>query len=47
MSHGELILYVILPYAAMTMFVVGHRWRYRTDQYGWGARSSQILDARA
>jgi nitrate reductase gamma subunit len=45
-SRGEVLLYVVVPYAAMTVFVVGHIWRYRRDQYGWGARSSQLLESR-
>lgn len=28
------------------MFLVGHWWRYRTDQYGWSARSTQLLESR-
>lgn len=46
MSQGELLLYGVLPYAALAVFVVGHFWRYRRDQYGWGARSSQMLESR-
>jgi nitrate reductase gamma subunit len=46
MSRGELLLYVVLPYAAIATFLVGHWWRYRTDQYGWGARSTQLLESR-
>jgi nitrate reductase gamma subunit len=46
MSRGELLLYVVLPYAAIACFFVGHWWRYRTDQYGWGARSTQLLESR-
>jgi nitrate reductase gamma subunit len=46
MSQGELMLYGVLPYAALATFVVGHWWRYRTDQYGWGARSTQLLESR-
>lgn len=46
MSRSELLLYVVLPYAAITVFLVGHYWRYRTDQYGWGARSTQLLESR-
>jgi nitrate reductase gamma subunit len=45
-SRGEVLLYAVVPYAAMTVFVVGHIWRYRRDQYGWGARSSQLLESR-
>lgn len=46
MSSGELMLYAVLPYAAIAIFVVGHWWRYRTDQYGWSARSTQLLESR-
>jgi nitrate reductase gamma subunit len=45
-SRGEILLYAVLPYAALVVFVVGHWWRYRRDQYGWGARSSQLLESR-
>ena len=37
-------LWVILPYVALTVFVVGHVWRYRTDQFGWTSRSSQLYE---
>jgi nitrate reductase gamma subunit len=46
MSQGELILYAVLPYAAIATFLVGHWWRYRRDQYRWGARSTQLLESR-
>ena len=46
MSQGELLLYGVLPYAAIAVFIVGHMWRYRTGQYGWGARSTQLLESR-
>ena len=46
MSRGELLLYVVLPYAAIAIFLAGHVWRYRTDRYGLGARSTQILESR-
>ncbi|WP_040811729.1 respiratory nitrate reductase subunit gamma [Nocardia concava] len=43
MSSG---LWLILPYIAFTSFVLGHLWRYRTDQFGWTTRSSQIYESR-
>jgi nitrate reductase gamma subunit len=46
MSQGELVLYAVLPYAAIATFLVGHWWRYRRDQYRWGARSTQLLESR-
>lgn len=44
MSAGEVLLWIILPYMGLATFVVGHWWRYRTDKFGWGARSTQILE---
>ena len=46
MSRGDLILWVVLPYVAITIFVVGHIWRYRHDQFGWTSRSTQLLEDR-
>lgn len=46
MSQGDVLLYTVLPYAALAVFVIGHWWRYRRDQYGWGARSTQLLESR-
>lgn len=43
MSSG---LWLILPYIAFTSFALGHLWRYRTDQFGWTTRSSQIYESR-
>jgi nitrate reductase gamma subunit len=45
-TTGEILLYAVLPYAAIAIFFVGHWWRYRTDQYGWSARSTQLLESR-
>ena len=46
MSRVDLLLWVVLPYAAMTVFVAGHIWRYRHDQFGWTTRSTQLLESR-
>lgn len=46
MSQGAVLLYAVLPYAALAILVVGTAWRYRRDQYGWGARSTQFLESR-
>jgi nitrate reductase gamma subunit len=43
---GETIIYVVLPYVAMTVFVSGLIWRWRTDSYGWNARSTQLLEGK-
>lgn len=46
MSSLDLLLWIILPYVAMTVFVGGHIWRYRHDQFGWTTRSTQLLESR-
>ncbi len=46
MSRFDTLLWVVLPYAAITTFVVGHIWRWRTDQVGWTTRSTQLLERR-
>jgi nitrate reductase gamma subunit len=40
------MLWLIVPYVAFTSFVLGHIWRYRTDQFGWTTRSSQVHESR-
>ena len=32
------------PYLCLTVFTVGHSFRYVTDRYGWNARSSEFLE---
>jgi nitrate reductase gamma subunit len=39
-------VWVVLPYAALTCFVVGLSWRYRYDKFGWTSRSSQMFESR-
>jgi nitrate reductase gamma subunit len=43
---AELYVWLVLPYASMAVFVVGHIWRYRKDQLGWTSRSTQLLESR-
>lgn len=40
----NLVVWVAIPYAVIAVFVVGHIWRYRTAQYSWTTRSSQLLE---
>jgi nitrate reductase gamma subunit len=42
----DLFLWVIVPYICLTVFVVGHFWRYRYDKFGWTTRSSQLYEDR-
>jgi nitrate reductase gamma subunit len=44
MSAGEILLWIILPYVAITTFVVGTWWRYRYDQFGWTSGSTQLFE---
>jgi nitrate reductase gamma subunit len=39
-------LWVVVPYVCLTVFVVGHYWRYRYDKFGWTTRSSQLYEDR-
>ncbi|MGC9495830.1 respiratory nitrate reductase subunit gamma [Streptomyces sp. WG7] len=41
-----LLLWVAVPYICLAVFVVGHVWRYRQDQFGWTSRTSQLLEHR-
>lgn len=46
MSRLDYFLWVVVPYLCLAVFVVGHVWRYRRDQYTWTARSTQMLERR-
>src|SRR5215469_8523751 len=35
-----------MPYVALTIFIAGHAWRWRTDQFGWTSRTTQLLESR-
>lgn len=38
--------WIVFPYMVMVMFVGGHIWRWRVDQFGWTTHSSQIYESR-
>lgn len=42
----QLFWWVILPYVSIAIFVIGHIWRYRYDQFGWTSRSTQLQEKR-
>jgi nitrate reductase gamma subunit len=46
MSAGDILLWVIFPYAAVAVFLTGLWWRYRFDQFGWTSGSTQIFEQR-
>lgn len=46
MNGTDLLLWVAVPYICLAVFVVGHVWRFRKDQFGWTSRTSQLLEHR-
>ena len=46
MSTTDIFLWLVLPYVALAIFVAGHIWRYRRDQFGWTSQSTQLLERR-
>lgn len=44
LTYGDVFLWIIFPYIALTVFVVGHIYRYQTDQFSWQAKSSEIFE---
>lgn len=46
MNPLSLLLWVVFPYVAIAVFIVGHIWRYRYDKFGWTTRSSQTYENR-
>ncbi len=44
MNYWHQFLWVIFPYIALTIFIIGHIFRYNTDQAGWSAKSSEFLE---
>lgn len=46
MSDLNQLLFVVIPYIALTIFMVGSLIRYDRDQYTWKADSSQLLESK-
>ena len=44
MNAGQVLLWIIFPYVAVAVFLVGLWWRYRADQFGWTSGSTQIFE---
>jgi nitrate reductase gamma subunit len=45
-SALAVVAWIIVPYLAIAVFVLGHVWRYRYDKFGWTTRSSQLYESR-
>ncbi|MER7128625.1 respiratory nitrate reductase subunit gamma [Streptosporangium saharense] len=39
-------VWIVLPYLCLAVFVGGHIWRWRHDQFGWTTHTSQLLENR-
>lgn len=44
MNMLDQFLWVIFPYCCIAVFVIGHIYRYRTDQMSWTAKSSEFVE---
>ncbi|MDR0267404.1 respiratory nitrate reductase subunit gamma [Paenibacillus sp.] len=44
MGMIDQFLWVIFPYICMVIFIVGHIYRYRVDQFNWTAKSSEFIE---
>lgn len=40
----DILLWIVVPYVSIAIFILGHIYRYNTDQFGWQAKSSQFLE---
>jgi nitrate reductase gamma subunit len=43
MSIFAYFFWIAFPYITLTIFVLGHIYRYNYDQFGWSAKSSEFL----
>lgn len=41
------LAFTVFPYLCLTIFVVGHAYRYLTDRYSWNAGSSEFLEKKS
>ena len=44
MNSLNQFLWIIFPYICLAVCVIGHIYRYRTDQFGWTAKSSEFVE---
>ena len=45
-TAAQMFWWGALPYLALGIFMVGHVWRWRYDQFGWTSRSTQLRERR-
>lgn len=46
MTFWDQFLWVIYPYLVITIFIVGHLYRFNTIQFSWTSKSSEFLEKR-
>ena len=46
MTTTGIFLWIVVPYVSIAIFIVGHIWRYRRDQFRWTSQSTQLLERR-
>ncbi|HSC04912.1 MAG TPA: respiratory nitrate reductase subunit gamma [Solirubrobacteraceae bacterium] len=46
MTTTDIFLWIVIPYVSIAIFIVGHIWRYRRDQFRWTSQSTQLLERR-
>lgn len=39
-------VWIVVPYLCLAVFLAGHVWRWRRDQFGWTTHTSQLLESR-
>ena len=44
MSELHIVMFGVIPYIAAAIFIVGHIWRWKYDQFGWTTRSSEVYE---
>lgn len=44
LTTWQILIWIVLPYFALGIFVIGHIWRWRYDQFGWTSRSTQLQE---
>ncbi|GAB6194674.1 respiratory nitrate reductase subunit gamma [Desulfocastanea catecholica] len=47
MDLANILLFLVFPYIALTIFTMGHISRYVTDRYRWNAKSSEFLEKKS
>ncbi len=47
MDLSNTLAFLVFPYLSLTVFVVGHAYRYIVDSFGWNARSSEFLEKKS